>query len=418
MAHPGIARMKATARFHCWWPGMDKEIEALAGSCPGCRENRNAPAQITASTFSKPSEPWVRIHIDFGGRFLGHMFLVCVDAYSKWPEVKFMKRTQASDTIKVLRGWFAQHGLPKLVVSDNGPQLVSAEFLGFLQSNGVEHQATPPYHPKSNGEAEKFVQTLKQALLKANSTHESAEDDTNRFLLQYRTCPHTTTGKTPAELLQGRRLRSRLDLLHPEKDDEPKVKATEAKELPPVKATEAKEFPPRKQKPGPKRTKDTPIEKRSTKGHLPKVRKFQAGEWVYVRNYAKGAKWILAQVVQKLSPLVYLVSINGKPTKRHLEQISGKAVEVQEEQVESENHGQWMMTYQAPIPVQDEAVLQPPVVVQEPGAQAILQPPVIIQEPVVQPEVVVIEHHGQVHAPPVARRNPPRNRKKPKRYEP
>ena len=47
-----------------------------------------------------PSRPWQRVHLDFAGPFQGAMFLVAVDAYSKWPEVIVLSSTTVSKTLK------------------------------------------------------------------------------------------------------------------------------------------------------------------------------------------------------------------------------------------------------------------------------------------------------------------------------
>ena len=89
-----------------------------------------------------------------------------VDAHSKWPEViDPMKTTTAESTANALRSIFARYGLPTQVVSDNGPPFSSAEYGEFLQQNGVQRVLVSPYHPYSNGLAERFVQTFKHALI-------------------------------------------------------------------------------------------------------------------------------------------------------------------------------------------------------------------------------------------------------------
>ena len=112
-----------------------------------------------------PSRPWQRIYIDFAGPcFGGRMFLIVVDAPSKRPEVIEMKITTTSATIQELRKLFSAFGLPEQLVSDSGPQLASVDFTHFLKCNGIKHIRCTPYHPSSNGAAERFVKTFKNAM--------------------------------------------------------------------------------------------------------------------------------------------------------------------------------------------------------------------------------------------------------------
>ena len=98
--------------------------------------------------------------------------------------------------------------------SDNGPQFVSNEFSQFMRSNGIKHSLVAPYHPRSNGQTERFVQTFKQ-YFKAEGT-QNIKQNLARFLFSYRTTQTTTTGHTPAELFLIRRPKTRLDLLKPD----------------------------------------------------------------------------------------------------------------------------------------------------------------------------------------------------------
>ena len=118
----------------------------------------------------------------------------------------------AESTITNLRRVFATHGLPEIIVSDNGPASVSEQFSTFLSRNGIRHIRSVPYHPSSNGLAERAVQTFKSAMKKSHIPHPVR---LSRFLFRYRITPHTSTGHTPAEMLMGRRLRSRLSLMLP-----------------------------------------------------------------------------------------------------------------------------------------------------------------------------------------------------------
>ena len=134
---------------------------------------------------------------------------MAVDSHSKWLEEIPMKTATALTTVQRLRTL-----LPESIISDNGLQFAAAEFQEFCKRNGIRHILIAPYHPASNGLAERGVQTFKRGYRKLSEG--TVEDRTARFLLQYRATPHTTTGMSPAELMFGRRLRTRLDAIKPD----------------------------------------------------------------------------------------------------------------------------------------------------------------------------------------------------------
>lgn len=153
--------MKEIARSYLWWPGVDSEIEEKAKMCSACQKLRNNPQLALLHSWQWPEEPWVRVHIDFAGPLEDHMFLVLLDAHSKWPEVEVMKCTSSMKTVEVLHSIFGRFGLPQQLVSENGPQLVSEEFEAFMKANGIQHIRSAPYLPSINCLAERFVQSMK-----------------------------------------------------------------------------------------------------------------------------------------------------------------------------------------------------------------------------------------------------------------
>ena len=163
--HPGMTRMKALARSFVWWPGLDLDIEDVVRACNACVNSQATPKTVPLLLWPWATAPWQRVHIDFAEESR-QRFLIIVDSYSKWLEVFHMTSTTAADTIEVLRTCFARYGLPLEIVSDNGPQFVAQEFKDFLRNNGVKQTLCPPYHPASNGLAEKHVQTFKRMLKK------------------------------------------------------------------------------------------------------------------------------------------------------------------------------------------------------------------------------------------------------------
>ena len=131
-------------------------------------------------------------------------------------EVVIQKSTTSEATVNVLRTMFSRGGIPHTLVSDNSPQFKSQEFKDFLDWLGVLHKPTSPYHPSCNGQAERFVQTVKQALKVMASSGESLQVRLDKFLLAYRNAPHAFTGEMPAVRFMGRQLRTRLDSVKPD----------------------------------------------------------------------------------------------------------------------------------------------------------------------------------------------------------
>ena len=140
-SHPGICRMKALARSYVWWPGMDKQLEAKVKACDVCQQTRPVDRPVAIHPWEWPKHPWAS---DYAGPLFGKMFLVLIDAHSKWLEVKIVSSATSSATIEHLHSILSVHGLPEVIVSDNGTAFTSAEFQDFMKSNGIRTSAQNP----------------------------------------------------------------------------------------------------------------------------------------------------------------------------------------------------------------------------------------------------------------------------------
>ena len=132
----------------------------------------------------------------------GKSYLLVVDYFSRYPEVVKLKATTSGSIIDALKGVFSRHGIPETLVSDNGPQYASQEFMEFTKLYGFAHVTSSPHFPQSNGHAERAVKTVKRLL--------NESKDPYMALLIYRTTPLPWCNLTPAELLMGRKLRTNL----------------------------------------------------------------------------------------------------------------------------------------------------------------------------------------------------------------
>ena len=117
--------------------------------------------------------------------------------------------------IGFLHELFARFGVVDCVVMDNATQFTSNELEHFCDTYQVKHITTPQYHPRSNGQAERFVDTLKRALRKAQGT--LTDRALQQFLQVYRITsnPNTPMGRSPKETMFARKIRSVFDKLIP-----------------------------------------------------------------------------------------------------------------------------------------------------------------------------------------------------------
>ena len=284
--HFGMTKMKQMARRYLWWPNVDHDIECTVKSCVRCQEQAKNPAKKTG-TWTWSNGPWKRLHIDFAGPFMGKMFLVVVDAYSKYLDVVPMDHATSATTIKALRHIFSIFGLPEHIVTDNGSQFSSQEFKNWLTQNGIIHTLTAPGHPATNGLAERYVGLFKSKMKEVGQTGESIQERIDRFLLAYRTTP-TSIGRSASELLTNRQPRIRYNAL----------RASTTKQQVRMFEDSSKETP-----------------------------SYQVGDAVFALNFGRGPRWSAGTVLHINSPFSYDIQVEGNLVwKRHRDQLRQRTI--------------------------------------------------------------------------------------------
>ena len=97
-------------------------------SCATCQSHQRTPPCSPLHPWEWLGRPWWQVHVDYVRPFMGKMFLLIIDAHSKWMDIHRVNSATSSVTIDKMRSTFASHGLPEIVVSYNGSNFVSSEF--------------------------------------------------------------------------------------------------------------------------------------------------------------------------------------------------------------------------------------------------------------------------------------------------
>ena len=147
--HLGIDKTKSLIREKIWFPQIDNRVKSTIDHCLPCQAvgRPNPPEPIT--TTSMPKQPWRTLHVDFYGPFLQtkEYLLVVIDRYSRFPEVEIVHSTKVSAAIPKLHKMFAVHGIPDILISDNGLPFNSTDYKRYLETVGITPKFSTPSRP-------------------------------------------------------------------------------------------------------------------------------------------------------------------------------------------------------------------------------------------------------------------------------
>uniref|UniRef100_H2ZXD0 Gypsy retrotransposon integrase-like protein 1 n=1 Tax=Latimeria chalumnae TaxID=7897 RepID=H2ZXD0_LATCH len=208
--HQGLVKTKALIQEKVWFQGINKMVEEKVQSCHTCQtatpETKREPLVMSVL----PNSPWKEVSIDFADLPTGEYLLVISDDYSRYPVVDIVKPTSTQTVIPRIDKIFSKFGTPEIVKSDNGPLFHGREFKLFAKELGLHHRRITPYWPRTNGEVERFMKTIKKAIKMATVEQKNWKQEMYKFLGNYQATPHCTTGVSPATALFGRPLKIKL----------------------------------------------------------------------------------------------------------------------------------------------------------------------------------------------------------------
>ena len=202
---------KGLIREKDWFPGIDKLVENKTKSCIACqatiKENKLEPLKMQ----DLPDGPWEVITVDFKGSIgENHKYiLVCIDEFSRYPEIEIVPSTSEKCVIPKLEKIFSTHGIPVIMKSDNGPPFNGSKMKEFAKQSGYTQRIITPW-PRANEQCERFMRNLNKVIQAAHIEGISWQQEVFNFVRNYRASPDATTGIPPAKLLMGRNIRTKF----------------------------------------------------------------------------------------------------------------------------------------------------------------------------------------------------------------
>lgn len=158
--HPGIQSSIRRARQFLFWLGQSTDVQQYVEKCTICQQTQRSKDKEPIFEKEIPSLPWQIVGTDLF-HFKNNEYIIVADHYSGYFDFKKLKSTTSIIAIEALKKWFATHGVPEVLESDNGPQFSSSEFREFQNNWNFRHQTSSPGFPRSNGFIERHVQTAK-----------------------------------------------------------------------------------------------------------------------------------------------------------------------------------------------------------------------------------------------------------------
>lgn len=217
--HLGVKKIKEMLQQRVTWPGLHSDITRWCAQCAVCQyQRKNKPPKAPMLEIPVMTMPFEKVAIDLVGPFprtkTGYRFLLTViDLASRYPEAIPLKTATAEEVAEGLLDTFSRHGLPRMILSDQGTQLTGKIMQQMCDRLQIEKIRTTPYHPEANGCVERLHGTLVPMLRKTIQQNLDWAQQTKLCLFAIRSAPNRSTGFSPFELLYGHTLRSPADLL-------------------------------------------------------------------------------------------------------------------------------------------------------------------------------------------------------------
>lgn len=207
--HLGIVKIKGRARETIYWPGITSHIEEMVKTCDVCQQFQNKQRSESMLAHEIPDTPWSKVGTDIF-TLNSKDYLIIVDYTTNYYDISLLTDKQSRRVVtqtKIIFSWF---GIPKIVISDNGPEFSGEAYKKFSKEWDFEHITSSPVYPESNGQIERTIQTVKKTLKKALKNNE----DPYLALLAIRVCPGPYNNVPPATIFFNRHIPSTIPTMN------------------------------------------------------------------------------------------------------------------------------------------------------------------------------------------------------------
>ncbi|GKA53629.1 reverse transcriptase domain-containing protein [Tanacetum coccineum] len=194
-----------------YWPTMHEDAKKEIEKCDPCQIH--APVPRLPKTLMTPiMAPWpfYQWGIDILGplsqaRGEAKFVIVAIDYFTKWIEAKPLVKLTGKEVIRFVMGNIIyRFGLPRIIFTDNGAQLVNDPFKSWCGRFEIQQMNTAVAHPQANGLVERANRSLMEGI-KTRLGREKAEwvDELPNILWAHQTSIKQSNGETPFSLTYG-----------------------------------------------------------------------------------------------------------------------------------------------------------------------------------------------------------------------
>ncbi|GJU66245.1 reverse transcriptase domain-containing protein [Tanacetum coccineum] len=205
------AVVRKAMRQGYYWPTMHADAKTEVDKCDSCQIHSPIP-RLPKTFMTSIMAPWP--FYQWGMDILGPLtparggakfVIVAIDYFTKWVEAKPLVKITGKEIIRfVMDNIICRYGLPRVIVTDNGAQLVSDPFKSWCTRFEIQQMNTAVAHPQANGLVERANRSLMEGI-KTRLGREKAGwvDELPNVLWAHRTSIKQSNGETPFSLTYG-----------------------------------------------------------------------------------------------------------------------------------------------------------------------------------------------------------------------